>query len=95
MNGRVPVMIDGGITLGTDVLKALAIGADMVFIGRPVLWGLTVKGQEGVEEVLSLLKTELENAMMFCGSATVKQVTKDLVVHESYYEDKLRKWLLD
>lgn len=87
------MIIDGGITLGTDVLKALAIGADMVFIGRPIIWGLAVKGQEGVEEVLSLLKTELENAMMFSGTSTVNKITKDLVVHESYYEDKLKKWL--
>lgn len=83
--GKVPIFLDSGIRLGTDVMKALAMGADMVFIGRPILWGLTVDGQAGVESVLKLLKMELENTMALCGSQTVKDISRDLVQHESYY----------
>lgn len=86
-------MIDGGIRLGTDVFKALAIGAKMVFIGRPILWGLAVGGQEGVSQVLRLLKEDLERAMMFSGSASMKGINRNLIMHQDFYQLKLKEWL--
>ena len=61
------MFLDGGVRQGTDVLKALALGAKAVFVGRPVLWGLAYKGQEGVEDVLNILKDEFKHAMMLSG----------------------------
>ena len=61
--------MDGGVRQGTDVLKALAMGARAVFIGRPVLWGLAYNGQEGVESVLQILRDEFKTAMMLSGTA--------------------------
>lgn len=87
--GRVPVMLDGGVMLGTDVMKAIAYGASMVFMGRPALWGLSVNGQEGVESVLEIIRNELEIAMSICGTSSVQDVTRDLVAHESYFFCKL------
>ena len=71
VEGRVEVYMDGGVRRGTDVLKALAMGARAVFIGRPVLWGLAYKGQEGVERVLKILREELKCAMMLSGVAII------------------------
>lgn len=59
--------IDGGIRNGTDVYKALALGARMVFVGRPIFWGLCHKGEEGVKNVLTLLKNELDKALALSG----------------------------
>ena len=67
VDGKVDVFMDGGVRQGTDVLKALALGAKAVFVGRPVLWGLAYKGQEGVEDVLNILKDEFKHAMMLSG----------------------------
>lgn len=78
-------MIDGGITLGTDVIKALACGADMVFIGRPILWGLAVNGEKGVAHVLELIKDELEKTMIHCGVPSLQDFDRELVVHSSVY----------
>ena len=69
-----PVLLDGGIRRGTDVLKALASGADAVCVGRPVLWGLAVDGAEGAYRVLSLLRDELENAMALCGVTSIGEL---------------------
>jgi len=77
--GRVEVYVDGGIRRGTDVVKALALGARAVMIGRPVLWGLVVDGAAGAAAVLDLLGKELEAAMAFCGARDVGAVTRDLV----------------
>jgi 4-hydroxymandelate oxidase len=68
--GRAPVLVDGGIRRGTDVAKALALGARAVLIGRPYLWGLAADGQAGVERVLSLLRAELERALALLGRPT-------------------------
>ena len=73
------ILVDGGVRRGTDVLKALALGASSVCIGRPVLWGLAVDGQAGVEHVLQLLREELDVAMALCGVQSVDQLTPDLV----------------
>lgn len=82
VDGRVPLLVDGGFRQGTDVLKALALGANMVFVGRPVLWGLAVNGADGVAEVLRLMKEELITAMTLCGTPTLDRITSDLVAHE-------------
>ncbi len=68
--GRAPVLVDGGLRRGTDVLKALALGATAVLVGRPVLWGLAAAGAVGVAHVLRLLRDELEIAMALSGCAT-------------------------
>lgn len=77
--GRVEVLLDGGIRRGTDVLKALALGAKAVAVGRPALWGLAVGGADGVAEVLGMLQAELTEAMLLCGAADPGLVTRDLV----------------
>jgi 4-hydroxymandelate oxidase len=77
--GRVPVLMDGGVRRGTDVVKALALGATAVLIGRPAAWGLAVAGEEGVADVLRILRDEVENAMTLCGCRTVADITRDHV----------------
>lgn len=79
------VMMDGGISDGSDVLKALALGAKMVFIGRPALWGLACGGQKGVESLLDILKKDFEIAMSLSGCANLESIQPNLIVHESYY----------
>lgn len=71
---RVPLLIDGGIRRGTDVLRALALGADAVMVGRPVVWGLSVAGAAGVAHVLRLLRDELQIAMALTGCATLADI---------------------
>ena len=73
--GRIPVMLDGGVRRGTDVYKALALGATAVGIGRPTVWGLSTFGQPGVERVLDLINNELRLAMVACGTRSVKEIT--------------------
>lgn len=80
VNGRVPVMIDGGIRRGTDVFKALALGASAVAIGRPYCWGLGAFGQAGVERVLDLLNRELAICMRGSGTPTLASITSDYVI---------------
>ena len=72
--GGLPVFIDGGFRRGTDVFKALALGAKAVFVGRPYVWGLAAFGQPGVERVLDLLRVELELVMKQCGVTAVRQI---------------------
>jgi len=79
VTGRVPLLLDGGVRRGTDVAKALAMGAQAVAIGRPVLWGLAVAGQAGVARVLELLRTELVNALTLLGVGTPAELTRDQV----------------
>jgi 4-hydroxymandelate oxidase len=76
---HVEVYVDGGIRRGTDVLKALALGARAVAIGRPVLWGLAVNGEKGVASVLEMLRSELDLALALCGCTDVRNVPRDLV----------------
>jgi (S)-2-hydroxy-acid oxidase len=83
VEGRVEVYMDGGVRQGTDVLKALAMGARAVFIGRPVLWGLAYNGQEGVESVLQILRDEFKTAMMLSGCRNLAEIQPSLVVHKS------------
>ena len=77
--GRVPVLIDGGIRRGTDVVKALALGAAAVLIGRPAAWGLAAAGEDGVLDVLRILREEVENAMTLCGCPTVGDIAREHV----------------
>jgi 4-hydroxymandelate oxidase len=78
--GRCEVLVDGGVRRGTDVLKALALGARAVLIGRPMVWGLAWNGAAGVRDVLRILAEELDTAMALCGVRTPAQITPDLVV---------------
>jgi len=75
VRGRVPVLVDGGIRRGTDVFKAIALGASAVLVGRAACWGLSVAGEEGVVDVLRILRAELENAMTLAGTPTVAEIT--------------------
>src|SRR5262245_7756362 len=77
--GRVPLLIDGGIRRGTDIVKALAVGATAVAIGRPVFWGLATAGEEGVTQVLEMLRSELVRALTLCGCSSPCDVSPDLV----------------
>ena len=77
--GRCEVYLDGGIRRGTDILKALALGARAVLVGRPVLWGLAVDGAPGVQHVLELLRDELELSMKLSGCATLASINRALV----------------
>ena len=80
VRGRIEVYLDGGIRRGTDVLKALALGAKAVFVGRPVLWGLALGGADGVRAVLDELRTELDTAMALAGCAALKDIESSLVL---------------
>jgi len=77
--GKIPVLVDGGFRRGTDVVKALALGATAVAIGRPVLWGLAAGGEAGVVQVLDAVRAELERALTLCGCGSVTDVSRDLV----------------
>jgi len=79
VGGAIEVLMDGGVRRGTDVLKALALGARAVLVGRPILWGLAVGGQIGVASVLAVLRRELDLAMALCGCPTLESVGRDLV----------------
>ena len=79
VRGKVEVLVDGGIRRGTDVLKALALGARAVLIGKPLYWGLAVGGTEGVCSVLGILQAELSAAMSLSGISDVRAVPADLV----------------
>jgi 4-hydroxymandelate oxidase len=79
VRGEVPVLVDGGIRRGTDVLKAMALGASAVLVGRPAVWGLANAGAAGVAHVLRLLRDELEVAMALTGCATLAEATPALL----------------
>ena len=80
VQGKIPVHVDGGIRHGTDVFKALALGANFVWVGRPVLWGLAYKGQEGAELCLRLLSDEFRLCMGLAGTVRVDDITTDYLV---------------
>ena len=79
VDGRIPVLVDGGVRRGTDVLKALALGARAVLVGRPCVWGLAVGGEDGVHDVLELLRIEFDNAMALTGCRRVEDVSASLL----------------
>ena len=80
VGGQMPVFVDGGFRRGTDIFKALALGATAVGIGRPYIWGLAAYGQEGVERVLEILRLELALAMRGCGVASTAQFSRNFVL---------------
>jgi 4-hydroxymandelate oxidase len=79
VHGRLPLLLDGGVRRGTDVVKALALGARAVLIGRPYLWGLTVDGAAGVQRVIEILRAELETAMALCGVPSLSKIERGLL----------------
>ncbi|NXW53430.1 HAOX2 oxidase, partial [Eurystomus gularis] len=79
VQGRIEVYLDGGIRKGSDILKALALGAKCVFIGRPALWGLAYKGEEGLQDVLRILQDEFRLSMALAGCASVSEIGRHLV----------------
>jgi isopentenyl diphosphate isomerase/L-lactate dehydrogenase-like FMN-dependent dehydrogenase len=78
--GKIPVLVDGGFRRGTDIFKALALGANAVCIGRPYLWGLAAFGQPGVETVLNILRRELQIIMQQAGTTSVEQITQAYLI---------------
>ena len=78
--GRVPVLIDSGFRRGSDIFKALALGADGVGVGRPYVWGLAAFGQEGVDRALDILRAELEVTMRSMGAASIAQMRTGYVI---------------
>nr|XP_015901714.2 peroxisomal (S)-2-hydroxyacid oxidase GLO4-like isoform X1 [Ziziphus jujuba var. spinosa] len=90
VEGKVPVLFDGGVRRGTDVFKALALGAQAVLVGRPVIYGLAAKGEYGVRRVLEMLKYELELTMALSGCPQLQDITRDHVRTE---HERLRSML--
>jgi isopentenyl diphosphate isomerase/L-lactate dehydrogenase-like FMN-dependent dehydrogenase len=80
VRGRIPVIVDGGFRRGTDIFKALALGADAIMIGRPYVWGLASFGQPGVEAVLEILRRELRTVMRQAGTVKIADITRAYVV---------------
>ena len=82
---QVEVLLDGGIRRGSDVVKAVALGAQAVMIGRAYLWGLAANGQAGVENVLDILRSGIESALLGLGHASISQLSPDdLVIPEGF-----------
>lgn len=86
---NIEVYMDGGVRTGNDVVKALALGARAVFIGRPALYGLIVNGEDGVFQVLKILERELSVCMALCGCSSLKEITRSIVKHQSEFHSKL------
>jgi 4-hydroxymandelate oxidase len=76
IGGRIPILVDGGIRRGTDIVKAVALGATAVLIGRPYCYGLAVGGAAGVQRVVDILRTELEMAMQLMGRRSLKEIDR-------------------
>lgn len=85
VDGKIPVMFDGGVREGTDIFIALGLGAKMVFIGRPAVYGLACEGQTGVENIIKILKHEFDITMCTCGVTSINEINHEMVVHKNYY----------
>lgn len=79
VNNKIPILLDGGIRRGTDIIKAIALGASAVMIGRPILYGLAVAGALGVAHTLKILREELEVSMIFTGCKDIKNINKEVI----------------
>jgi L-lactate dehydrogenase (cytochrome)/(S)-mandelate dehydrogenase len=82
VGGRIPVLVDGGIRRGTDVVKALALGAKACLIGRPQLWGVAVAGEAGVGRVLEIYRQEIDRTMGLCGVTRIDQIDRSLLLKQ-------------
>ena len=83
VQGKIPVLVDGGFRRGTDIFKALAMGANAICIGRPYVWGLGAFGQAGVEKVLDLLRAELIRIMQLAGTPSIDKITPAFVTKKA------------
>jgi 4-hydroxymandelate oxidase len=88
LGGAIPVLLDGGVRRGTDIVKAIALGATAVAIGRPVIWGLAAAGEEGVSRVLDILRTELDQTLALCGCRSLTDITRDFLRVPRTWEDR-------
>jgi isopentenyl diphosphate isomerase/L-lactate dehydrogenase-like FMN-dependent dehydrogenase len=88
VDGRIPVLIDSGFRRGTDIFKALALGAQAICIGRPYLWGLATFGEDGVKKILDLLDAELIRIMKLAGTPSIKDITPDFVQWRSCHDNQ-------
>jgi L-lactate dehydrogenase (cytochrome)/(S)-mandelate dehydrogenase len=79
VDGRIPVLIDGGVRRGGDVVKALALGAEACLVGRPQLWGLAIAGEAGVAHMLDIYRREIDRVMGLCGISSVADINQDIV----------------
>ena len=79
VNGKIPVLMDGGVRRGADVVKALALGASACLIGRPQLWGVAVAGEPGVAHVLDIYRREIDRVMGLCGISTIDEIDRSLI----------------
>jgi len=79
VDGKIEVLIDGGIRRGTDVFKAIALGAKAVGVGRPIIWGLAVDGQQGAKRILDLLRKDFELTMKLCGCTSIQDITEAMI----------------
>ncbi len=84
VDGKIPILFDGGIRRGTDVLKAIALGASAVMIGRPIMYGLATAGALGVAHTLKILKEELEVSMIFSGCKSIEEIKKLDIINNNY-----------
>jgi len=82
VSGQIPVLMDGGVRRGVDIVKALSLGATCCLIARPQLWGLAVGGEDGVSHALDIFRRDIQRCMMLLGAATIKDLTRDLVMTE-------------
>ncbi|KAH7034529.1 FMN-dependent dehydrogenase [Microdochium trichocladiopsis] len=92
VQGRIPIILDGGVRTGADVFKALALGADFICVGRPALWGLAYDGQKGVEAVIHILERELSRTMTLAGVSRIKDISRDrlgIVARDTFGISKL------
>lgn len=91
VRGRIPIMLDGGIRRGGDVFKALVLGADLVFVGGPVLWGLAYDGRKGVKTILDILERELTRTMTLAGASSIKKIVRSMLGVSAYDDVSVAK----
>ncbi len=89
VGGRLEIFLDGGVRRGADVVRALALGANAVLIGRPIFWGLAYNGEHGLADLLDLLREEVEMCMMLCGRATIDSIDGSVVARAPDLEERL------
>jgi (S)-2-hydroxy-acid oxidase len=89
VNKRIPVFLDGGIRRGSDIFKAIALGADAVFVGRPAIWALNAMGADGVKKMMDILTDEFRLTMAIAGCTRVDQISPKHIQHKMTYKSKL------